>query len=63
MTVFCRVGAQLQHLLCERRYIRPEVRFGGLGELVARIRTDVGLASAALDTPMHADLRQHEFLA
>lgn len=50
-------------MLCERRYIRPEVRFGGLAELVARIRTDVGLASAALDTPTHADLRQHEFLA
>ena len=50
-------------VLGERRYIRPEVRFSGLGELVARIRTDVGLASAALEAPTHADLRRHEFLA
>ena len=50
-------------MLCKRSYIRPEVHFGGLGELVARIRTDMGLASAALDMPTHAELRQHEFLA
>lgn len=50
-------------MLFGRRYIRPEVRFSGLGELVARIRTDVALASAALDTPTHADLRRHKFLA
>ena len=64
MCVFHRVpDLEIEGLLCERRYIRPEVRFGGLGELVARIRTDVGLASAALATPTHAGLRRHEFLA
>jgi riboflavin kinase len=43
-------------------YVRPELRFGGLPELVARIRTDVGLAAAALELPPHAGLRSHAFL-
>lgn len=32
-------------------YLRPEVRFGGLQELLARINTDIGLARGALDLP------------
>lgn len=32
-------------------YLRPEVRFGGLQELLARINADIGLARGALDLP------------
>ncbi|EFN59949.1 hypothetical protein CHLNCDRAFT_14012, partial [Chlorella variabilis] len=32
-------------------YIRPEVKFGGLQELLARINTDIGIARSQLDLP------------
>lgn len=54
-------GRQLRVVLSG--YVRPEMRFGGLSELVDRIRTDVGLAKSALDQPTHAELQSHEFLA
>jgi riboflavin kinase len=44
-------------------FLRPELRFGGLQQLVARIRTDVGIASALLDQPALAEQRADAFLA
>ena len=35
-------------------HLRPEMRFNGLDALIARIKTDIGLAKAALDLPQHA---------
>lgn len=31
-------------------YIRPEMKFNGIGELLGRIRTDIGLAKQQLTT-------------
>jgi len=36
------------------------MRFGGLDELIARIKTDVGISKAQLDMPEHTRVRQHE---
>ena len=36
------------------------MRFGGLDELIARIKTDVGIAKAQLDMPEHTKVRQHK---
>ena len=33
-------------------YLRPEIKFSGLQELLARIHTDIGIAKAQLDLPM-----------
>ena len=38
-------------LACPRR---PEVKFSGLQELLARINTDIGIARSQLDTPQWA---------
>ena len=38
-------------------FIRPETRFSGVAELLARIRADIGAARAALADPAHAGLR------
>lgn len=38
-------------------HLRPEVRFGGLQELLERIRTDIGIARAQLDEPMWAEYK------
>lgn len=37
---------------------RPEVKFGGLQELLARINTDIGIARSQLDTPQWAGYRE-----
>ncbi|PRW60354.1 riboflavin kinase isoform B [Chlorella sorokiniana] len=39
-------------------YIRPEVRFGGLQELLGRINTDIGIARSQLDLPQWQDYAQ-----
>ena len=39
---------------------RPEMCFGGIDELVARIKADVGTAKALLDLPEHQLCRAHE---
>lgn len=39
-------------------FIRPEVKFGGLQELLARINTDIGIARSQLDTPQWAGYRE-----
>ena len=38
------------------------MKFGGLDALVGRIKTDIGLASAQLDTPQHAQFRDEPYL-
>jgi riboflavin kinase len=40
-------------------FIRPEIRFAGLPQLLARIKTDIGLAKAQLEAPEAAALRDH----
>jgi riboflavin kinase len=35
-------------------FMRPELKFSGIPELVARIRADVGAAAALLDAPANA---------
>ena len=43
---------------------RPEMRFSGIDDLVARIKTDVGIARSQLEMPEHQVCRAHEcFLA
>ncbi|CAL8467470.1 g7008 [Coccomyxa elongata] len=41
-------------------FIRPEMRFGSLDELIARIKADVGIAKAQLDLPEHQLCKAHE---
>jgi riboflavin kinase len=41
-------------------FVRPEIRFAGLQQLLGRIRTDIGIAKAQLDEPQAAALRLHE---
>ena len=53
-TVCARKG--LQPHACMRR---PEMRFSGLEELIARIKSDVGISRAQLDMPEHARAREH----
>ena len=38
---------------------RPEMRFSGIQELIARIKTDVGISKAQLDMPEHSRVREH----
>jgi riboflavin kinase len=44
-------------------FLRPEMRFGGLGDLLARIRADIGVARAQLDDPAHAAHAHSEWFA
>lgn len=45
----CEDAFPLPHLTCP--LCRPEVRFGGLQELLGRINTDIGIARSQLDLP------------
>jgi riboflavin kinase len=55
-------GARLRVLVLG--FIRPEMKFeGGLPQLVARIRQDVGMASSLLDAPHNAATAGDSFLA
>ena len=38
------------------------MKFSGLAQLIARIQADVGLASAQLELPAHARVRDDPFL-
>jgi riboflavin kinase len=40
-------------------FVRPEIRFTGLPQLLARIKTDIGIAKSQLDEPAAAALRVH----
>lgn len=40
-------------------FVRPEIRFSGLPQLLARIKTDTGIAKSQLDEPAAAALRVH----
>ena len=37
---------------------RPEMRFSGIEELIAHIKSDVGISKAQLDMPEHARVRE-----
>ena len=39
------------------------MKFSGLDQLIARIHTDIGLASAALDAPGHLRMRDDPFVS
>lgn len=41
-------------------FIRPEIKFIGLQQLLARIKTDIGLAKTQLDEPASAALKAHK---
>jgi len=43
-------------------YVRPEMKFASMDELVERIHTDVGLASSSLLNPMHKFYSHDEYL-
>ena len=43
-------------------FLRPEMRFGSIGELVGRIRADVGQAASLLDAPESAAAAADAFL-
>ena len=45
-----------------KRARRPEMKFSGLDQLIARIQGDIGLASAALETPGHARMMDDPFM-
>lgn len=40
-------------------FIRPEIKFNGLQQLLARIKTDIGIAKSQLDEPTAAALKTH----
>ena len=42
-------------------YLRPEIRFSGLPELLGRIHTDIGVARTQLDLPAWAEFRADPF--
>ena len=42
---------------------RLEVRFSGMEELIARIKSSIGISKAQLDMPEHAQVRQHTVLS
>ena len=44
----------------QRMQCRPEMRFSGIEELIARIKTDVGISKAQLDTPEHSGVRERK---
>lgn len=52
-------GSQLRVVVAG--FIRPEIRFAGLPQLLGRIRTDIGIAKSQLDEPEAAALRLSEF--
>ncbi|KAL0021761.1 hypothetical protein WJX79_005557 [Trebouxia sp. C0005] len=39
----------------------PEMKFDGIGALIARIKTDAGIASKQLDAPEFQDLKADAF--
>jgi riboflavin kinase len=51
-------GAQLRVVVAG--FIRPEIKFAGLQQLLARIKTDIGIAKSQLDEPEAAALRLSE---
>lgn len=51
-------GSQLRVVVSG--YIRPEIKFAGLQQLLARIKTDIGIAKSQLDEPEAAALRLSE---
>jgi hypothetical protein len=56
MTTFAAV--QKCYLFC-----RPEMKFDGIGALIARIKTDAGIASKQLDAPEFQSLKADVFLS
>jgi hypothetical protein len=44
------------------RVCRPEMKFSGLDELLARINTDIGIAKSQLDLPQWQAYKQDAFL-
>jgi riboflavin kinase len=52
-------GAQL--CVVVSGFIRPEIKFAGLPQLLARIKTDIGIAKAQLDEPEAAALRLSDY--
>jgi riboflavin kinase len=43
-------------------FVRPEIKFRGLQELLNRIHTDIGMARSQLDTPLWAPYQHDEYL-
>ena len=41
---------------------RPEMKFNGIGALIARIKTDAGIAAKQLDETTHQQITQDSFL-
>jgi len=56
MTTFAAI--QKCYLFC-----RPEMKFDGIGALIARIKTDAGIASKQLDAPEFQSLKADVFLS
>ena len=44
-------------------FLRPEMKFSGIGALIARIKTDAGLASKQLDATEFQNLKADPFLS
>ena len=44
-------------------FCRPETKFDGIGALIARIKTDAGIASKQLDAPEFQSLKADAFLS
>jgi riboflavin kinase len=40
-------------------FVRPEIKFTGLQQLLARIKTDIGIAKSQLDEPAAAAFKTH----
>lgn len=54
-------GQPMRAIACG--YIRPEMKFSGIGALVARIKTDAGLASKQLDASEFQSVKTDPFLS
>ncbi|KAA6422080.1 MAG: riboflavin kinase [Trebouxia sp. A1-2] len=52
-------GQPMRAIACG--FIRPEMKFDGIGALIARIKTDAGIASKQLDAPEFQDLKADAF--
>lgn len=43
-------------------FCRPEMKFQGIGALIARIKTDAGIAAKQLDEPAHQQVMHDQSL-
>ena len=57
----CKHAAPVSDIICV--VCRPEMKFDGIGALIARIKTDAGIAAKQLEETTHQQVMQDPFLS